>query len=47
MELVSQVMNQTKEERVYDLLVLALKKLDSGFDPDIITNIVELQLLDF
>lgn len=47
MELVSQVMNQTKEERVYDLLVLALKKLDSGFDSDIITNIVELQLLDF
>lgn len=47
MELVSQVMKQTKEERVYDLFVLALKKLDSDFDPDIITNIIELQLLRY
>ena len=47
MELVSQVMKQTKEERVYDLFVLSLKKIDDGFDVDIITNIVELQLLKY
>ena len=47
LDLVGQVMKQYNNEEVYDLLVNALTKIDDGFDPLVITNMVELKCLDY
>lgn len=46
-DLAKQVMLQNNNSDVYDLLVTALIKINDGLNPKIITNIVELKLLDY
>ncbi len=46
-ELASQVYRHDEERQVYELLIQGLNKLNEGYDSQIITNIVELKLLEF
>ena len=46
LELVSQVYKYDKSNSIYELLIKGLKKINEKYDPSIITNIIELQLLD-
>lgn len=47
LELTSQVMKQSNEKNVFNLLEESLLKIEEGFDPIIITNILELKYLDY
>lgn len=47
LELTSQVMKQTSEKEIFDLLEATLLKIEEGYDPVIITNILELKYLDY
>ena len=46
-ELASSVFKQSNNEEVYDLLINSLLKIEEGFDHRIISNILELQYLDY
>ncbi len=46
-ELSSQVYKQAPEKEIYDLFISVLKKINSGINPLILTNILELKLLPF
>lgn len=47
-ELVLQVIKQSDEkEEIYDILIDALKKVDEGFSPKVISNIIQLKMLNF
>ena len=46
-ELVEQTYKQNPNEEIYDLLISGLNKIEDGFNPLIITNILELKLLDY
>ena len=46
LELASQVYRQERNKNIYDLLITGLKKINEGYDAGIITNIVELKLLE-
>lgn len=45
LELVEQVYKQNANEQIYDLLIAGLEKIDEGYDPMIISNILELKYL--
>lgn len=47
LELTEQVVKQIHRDGIYDLLIDALKKINEGFDPMVITNIVELKYLEY
>lgn len=47
LELTEQVVKQNNSEDIYQLLINSLIKINEGFDPLIITNIVELKYLDY
>ncbi len=47
LELSEGVIKQSKNTKIFDLLVEALTKIDEGFDPLVIMNILELKYLDF
>ena len=47
LDLSVQVIKQNKCEDVFELLVNSLKKIDEGFEPMVITNILELKYLDY
>lgn len=47
LELSDQVMRQSLDKEIYNLLISALSKINEGYDPLVITNIVELKYLDF
>lgn len=47
LELTNQVLKQSNDNRVFDILVSSLKKINEGYDSAIITNILELKYLDF
>jgi len=47
LELTEQVYKQNNDEKIYELLVDSLKKINENFDPMIITNILELKYLEF
>lgn len=47
LELASQVSKQNYDENVYDLLTASLIKIEEGFDPLVITNILELKYLEY
>lgn len=47
LELTEQVMKQSYRDEIYDLLIEGLKKINEGFDPMVITNIIELKYLEF
>ncbi len=46
-DLVLQVVRQNNDSNIFDLLLAALDKLEEGFSPISLTNILELKLLDF
>lgn len=46
-ELITQVMRQTEDNEIYDLYRAYLLKLEDGIDPLVLTNILELKLLEF
>ena len=45
--LIEQVAKQNNDNSIFDLLKAGLNKIDEGFNPLIITNIVELKCLDY
>lgn len=46
LELCTQVYKQERNKNIYNLLICGLKKINKGFDARIITNIIELKLLE-
>lgn len=47
LELTEQVYKQNENKDIFDLFISALKKINEGFNPKIITNILELKYLDY
>lgn len=47
LELVSQVMKHEYNEEVFNILEASILKINEGFDAGIITNILELKMLDY
>ena len=47
LELTSGVVKQTSEKNIFSLLESSLLKIEEGFDPVIITNILELKYLEY
>jgi DNA repair protein RecO (recombination protein O) len=47
LELSSMVYKHGSNIDIYNLLIASLKKIDEGFDYEVITNILELKLLDY
>jgi len=46
-ELVEQIIKEEYHEKVYTLLINCIVKIDDGYDPLVITNILELKLLEY
>lgn len=46
-ELAVNVYKQNEDGNIYDLLISSIMKINNGFDPKIITNILEVKLLDY
>lgn len=46
-ELTSGVIKQNDDEMIYDIYLSAILKIEEGFDPSVITNILELKYLSF
>lgn len=46
-ELVSQVLKQTFNQDIYDDFINAILKIENGLNPLVITNIVEVKMLDY
>lgn len=46
-DLVGQVYNHEENNSIYKLYIDSLKKINEGFDPLVITNILELKLLEY
>lgn len=46
LDLADQVLKQTDSQKIYPILISSLKKINEGMDPEIITNIMELKLLE-
>lgn len=46
-DLTYQVLKQSNNKNIYDLYVSSILKIEEGFDPLVITNILELKYLDF
>ena len=47
MDLVSQVLKENNDKEIFNLLVPALIKINDGLSPELISNIVEIKLLDY
>ena len=47
MDLVSQVLKENNNKLIFGLLVNSLIKINDGLSPELITNIVEIKLLDY
>ncbi len=47
LELTEQVYKQSESDDIFDLFIAALKKINEGLDPKVITNILELKYLDY
>lgn len=47
LDLTNQVYKQNDSQDLYDYLISALNKINEGFNPLVITNILELKYLDF
>ena len=47
LELAEGVMRQNNNRQIYDLLISTLLKIEEGYDPLILMNILELKYLDF
>lgn len=46
-ELTSGVIKQNNDKRIYDIYLSAILKIEEGYDPMVITNILELKYLSF
>lgn len=46
-ELVSQVLKQTNDKKIYDDFINVLLKIEEGLNPVVLTNILEVKLLDY
>ena len=46
LELATQVIKHTESSEVYNLLISSIKKINEGYDPLVITNILELKYLE-
>ena len=46
LELATQVYKQGRNKNIYELLIAGLKKINEGYDTSVITNIIELKLLE-
>ena len=46
-ELSKNVYKESPKEEIYDILISALNKIENGFNPKVITNIVEIKFLDY
>ena len=46
-ELINQVVKENNEKDLFDLIISALNKIDEGYNPLVITNIVELKCLEY
>lgn len=46
-ELVTQVVKQSRDEEIYDIFIQTILKLNEGLDPLILTNILEIKMLDY
>ena len=47
MDLTSQVLKENNNKEIFNLLVPALIKINDGLSPELISNIVEIDLLDY
>lgn len=47
LELSSQVYKHEENKQIYNVLINGLTKINDGYDPQIITNIIELKLLQY
>lgn len=47
LELTEQVMKQNSNEKIFDILVSSLKKINGGFNPLVIADIVSLKCLEY
>ena len=47
LELTEQVYKQNSNNEIFDLFICSLIKINEGFDPIVITNILELKYLDY
>ncbi len=47
LDLTRQVVKQSKDSNILSLIVSALEKIESGLNPSVVTNILELKYLDF
>ncbi|MBQ6538916.1 MAG: DNA repair protein RecO [Bacilli bacterium] len=47
LDLTKQVLRETEDTSIYDLLISTLNKIEEDFDPTVLTNILELKYLDF
>lgn len=47
MDLTSQVLKENNNKEIFNLLVPALIKINGGLSPELISNIVEIKLLDY
>lgn len=46
-DLVTQVLKQNNNKKIYDDFISSLLKIEEGFNPVVITNILEIKLLDY
>ena len=46
-DLVYQVIKQSSDKTIYDLLISTILKIEDGLDPGILTNILEIKLLKY
>ena len=46
-DLVSQVLKENNNKAIFNLLVPALTKINDGLSPELISNIIEIKLLDY
>jgi len=46
-DLVRQVIRENNSSDIYDLVIATLNKIDEGLDPLVLTNILELKLLEY
>ena len=47
MDIVSQVLKESNNKNIFNLLIPALTKINDGLSPELISNIVEIKLLDY
>lgn len=47
LDLTSQVLKENNNKNIYEILVSSLLKIEEGFDPELITNILELKYLSY